>query len=208
MSSREVEGLRERAADILRERVITFQYRPGELLNVENISRDIGIGRTPVSQAIDRLALDGLVEIIPRTGVMVTPLTRANAVNIAELILHIEPKCARLAVERGTDEQISKVVALAEEADRLPSQEVETLVFHDREFHQAIASAARNPVMSETLRRLYDQFLRFCLLSPIEEEQTDRMRKAHAEIGDAFAARDPERAEAAVARHVETMRDR
>jgi DNA-binding GntR family transcriptional regulator len=207
MGSMKLIALRDQAVEILRERLITLEYRPGQIINQERVSADLGISRTPVAQALDRLALDGMVEVIPRTGVMVKPLSAGDAMNLSEVRMSLEPMCARLACERGTDAEIGRIVEIAREGDELSAHEPRKFMVHDRAFHQAIARATHNPVFGETLRRLHDQFLRFCFLSAVDEGQATRMHVEHGDIGDAIAARDADRAEAAMRTHIVALRE-
>lgn len=71
----EPRSLRARAYEEIKRRIITLRYEPGAYLNEARVSEQLGIGRTPVHQALDRLMLEGMVEVIPRKGVVVRPVS-------------------------------------------------------------------------------------------------------------------------------------
>ncbi len=198
--------LRDRATEIIRERLITLEYQPGHVLNQERVSAQLGIGRTPVSQAFERLALEGMVEVLPRTGIMVKPLIPGDALDLFEVRLSCETLCARLAVERGTDEEIARIVDLSRGDDEGSLPGATSYMNNDRDFHRAIARAAHNAVLTDVLRRVHDQVLRFIFFAAGSRNRSPDARVEHIEIAAAIADRDADRAEELVRAHVASSR--
>lgn len=100
-------SLNERAYLAFKHRLITLRYKPGDYLNTAQVMEDLQMGRTPVNQAVHRLATEGLLQIIPRKGVMVSPLSIDDALELIEVRLVNEALCVRLAVARISDAQIA-----------------------------------------------------------------------------------------------------
>src|SRR5690606_8086580 len=105
-------SLRARAYGEIKRRIITLQYRPGEYLNEAMISDQLGIGRTPVHQALDRLMLEDMVEVIPRKGVIVRPVSLDEVLQLVEVRLVNETHCAALAAQRATEAEIEHMAAI------------------------------------------------------------------------------------------------
>src|SRR5690606_17579518 len=95
------------AYERLKQAIITLRFKPGEYLNAARVSERLGIGHTPVQQAINRLMLEGLVDIIPRKGVIVKPVTLDEILNIVDVRLVNETYCARLAAARAEETDIA-----------------------------------------------------------------------------------------------------
>lgn len=202
-------SLRDQAYEAIKERIITLDYRPGEYLNEARVCEDLGIGRTPVHQALDRLMLDGMVEVLPRKGVIVKPVSLDDVLNLVEVRMIHEPVCTRLAAERGSAEELAKIVEFIDEADDLvAAHDMKKLMIHDREFHQAIARAAHNPLLGDVISRVHDRILRFWFIALSDRDQVRRVDDEHERIGRAIADRDPDRAERAARDHIESFRKR
>lgn len=97
----EVRSLRDTAYEAIKQRIIMCVFRPGEALSEAQVAASLGLGRTPVRQAFDRLMRDGLVEVLPRKGIIVRPITQDEVRDMVEVRLLNESFCARLAAERA-----------------------------------------------------------------------------------------------------------
>jgi DNA-binding GntR family transcriptional regulator len=102
-------SLRDRAYLEIKRRINRLEYRPGAYLNEAQISRQLKVGRTPAHQALDRLMLEGLIQVIPRKGVVVQSISLDEVIHILELRLVNEPYCVGLAVERATPQEITRM---------------------------------------------------------------------------------------------------
>src|SRR5712664_2321636 len=96
-------SLRDAAYDAIKHRIITCEFRPGEYINELQLSSTLKIGRTPVHQALDRLMIEGMVDVIPRKGVIVRPVSLNEVLQIIETRLINEPFGARLAADHAND---------------------------------------------------------------------------------------------------------
>jgi DNA-binding GntR family transcriptional regulator len=200
-------SLRDSAYDAIKHRIITCAFRPGEYINELRLSALLKIGRTPVHQALDRLMIEGLVEVIPRKGVIVRPVSLNEVLQIIEVRLINEPLAARLAAQHANHSDLVALTGVLKRANRWASlRNVEKMMLLDREFHMLIAKAAKNDVLTELLRGLHERSLRFWFISLNAPTQFDLAQSEHAAVLDSIRQRRPERAEAAMCRHIESFR--
>lgn len=200
-------SLRERAYDAAKRLIITCALKPGEYVNELQLSEMLKIGRTPVHEALNRLMLEGLVEIIPRKGVIVKPISLNDVLHVIEVRLINECYCARLAADRASDQDIADLRNILERAPQwIAKRDVENLMLIDHEFHLTIARAARNDVVTDFVRSLHERSLRFWFVSLHEPGQHQVVHKQHQDVFDAIRNRDPDLAEAAMRRHIEAFR--
>jgi DNA-binding GntR family transcriptional regulator len=188
--------------------VISLRYRPGSYVNEAQICSGLGMGRTPVHHAVMRLALDGLLEVVPRKGIIVRPVSWQEVMASVEVRLINEPACARMAAERGTEEEFVALAARLKRAERMiNARDIMGLMNCDREFHRILAHAAHNLLMAQILERLHEQSLRFWFLSLSDRAHLQAVDAEHWEVVRALRARDPDRAEATIRHHIESFRD-
>jgi DNA-binding GntR family transcriptional regulator len=201
-------SLRERAYDEIKHRIITCGFRPGEYINELQLSALLKIGRTPVHQALDRLMIEGMVEVIPRKGVIVKPVSLNEVLQIIEARLINETYAAKLAAEHAHDGDLAELGHVLTRTKHWAAlRNVENMMLLDREFHLLIARAARNDVLTEVLRGLHERSLRFWFISLNAPKQYESVRKEHATILEAIRQRDPGQAEAAMRKHIESFRE-
>ncbi|QRG09461.1 GntR family transcriptional regulator [Xanthobacter dioxanivorans] len=195
--------MREEAYALIKQRIIMCAFRPGEALSEAQVSASLGLGRTPVRQAFDRLMRDGLVEVLPRKGIMVRPISQDEVRDMVEVRLLNEGQCARLAAERA---EPATLEALAENVRRggraAADGDVEALMALDREFHTTISAGARNLVLAEILKNLHERAQRVWFVSLRDAGHHRRVVDEHAAIVAALTDRDPDAAEQATRAHI------
>jgi DNA-binding GntR family transcriptional regulator len=200
-------SLRDKAYKAIKHRIITCAFRPGEYINELQLSAVLKMGRTPVHQALDRLMVEGMVEVIPRKGVIVKPVSLNEVLQIIEVRLINEPFGARLAAEQANDAHLTELAEVLKRAKHWASmRNVENMMLLDREFHLLIARAARNDVLIELLRNLHERSLRFWFISLNAPAQHESVQAEHAAILEAVRRRNPDGAEAAMRHHIESFR--
>jgi DNA-binding GntR family transcriptional regulator len=199
-------SLRDAAHEAIKLRIMTCALKPGEYVNEVQLSNMLEIGRTPVHQALNRLMREGMVEIIPRKGVVVKPFTVSELLQIIEVRLVNECFCARRAAERAGDQTIAELEEVLQRASRWASvRNLENLMLADRDFHRVVASAAGNDVVGDLVLGLHERSLRVWALPlhvPMQHESTHAQ---HETIFAAIRKRDPDRAEAAMRQHLEAV---
>ncbi len=187
--------LAERAYQLLRADIIACVLRPGQQVVQSQLADRYGIGTTPIRDALHRLALENLVQPVPRSGYVITPITLSDIQEMFEMRYLLESFAARMAAARGSDHDLKEMVRLADI----------TYVFKDKEsylprinlnadFHRAIAVAAGNQRVVDQLSGLMDELARFFFLTYDLEDLSEAMRQEHHLLVDAICGRDPDRA--------------
>ena len=200
-------SLRDQAYEAIKDRIITCQFRPGECINEASVSSLLGFGRTPVHQAIDRLMLEEMVDVIPRKGVIVKPVILQDVMQMIEVRLVNETQCARLAAERAEDGHITDMsAALAKATRAIDEQDIHTLMTLDREFHLLLANASKNFELAEILRRLNERSLRFWFISFTTPDHHRSFQRQHEAVLEAVRKHDADDAESAMRVHIEAFR--
>jgi DNA-binding GntR family transcriptional regulator len=139
----QVVSVPERVYDVLRERILAGELEGGARLHQENLSAQLGVSRTPVREALTRLAAEGLVELLPNRGARVAAVTLADIRAAFEARLGIEPFTARLAAERCTPATVKTLRAAIGEQQR--ARTPRTTYKAIRKYHLTIVEAAGNP---------------------------------------------------------------
>ncbi|MFJ4170899.1 GntR family transcriptional regulator [Paenarthrobacter sp. NPDC089714] len=145
------------AYESVRDRLLTLDIKPGDLLNDDQLAKEIGIGRTPVREALKRLELDRLVVTYPRRGTFATRVEVTDLAFISEIRVQLEPVAAARAARVATPasrEHLRRVAAEVKAFDLRAATVVETLKL-DASVHQGIYAAAANPHLEDVLIR-YD----------------------------------------------------
>jgi len=200
--------LRDLAYDDIKARIITCALKPGEYINEASICAMTGYGRTPVHQAIDRLCVEGLVDVIPRKGAIVKPMSFDEIMQIVEARSANEVLGVRLAAQRSDAHDVERLEQVLRDAeDALKSVAPESLMRLDRDFHGAIARASRNAVLADILSKLHDRSLRVWFVSLNSPGRNRLVHEEHVAIKDAIARRDPEAAGLAMGAHIESFRN-
>jgi DNA-binding GntR family transcriptional regulator len=187
----------------IREKIINLELLPAAPIEENALMEELGLGRTPIREALQRLALENLVVVYPRRGTLVADLNLSDLQKIFELRLELEPFAARLAAERASAEQIATMHALFTGADEiLHTGNNRQLIQLDHRAHELLAQAAHNEFLEETLERLYGHVLRLWYVSL---NKVSRLREAieeHRDIIAAVEAHDGERAATIMRAHV------
>lgn len=145
------------AYENIRDRLLTLKIRPGDLVNDDLLAKDLGVGRTPVREALKRLELDRLVVSYPRRGTFATRVEVTDLAFISEIRTQLEPLAASRAARVATEaarERLRAVMRAVETFDIASASAVETLQL-DAQVHQGIYAAAANPHLEDVLIR-YD----------------------------------------------------
>lgn len=190
---------------ILRERILAGELAPGARLHQEDLSRELGISRTPLREALGRLAADGLVDLLPNRGARVADVRPEDMAHAYEARLTIEPAAAALAARRGAPvDAMRAAIAGHRAAADLPSA-----FDANRAFHLALVTAGGNPYLLRFAEALWTGRLGLRVYETQDEPPEFIARDAdeHERIAAAVAAGDAAGAEALTRRHIECARD-
>ncbi|MEO6986399.1 MAG: GntR family transcriptional regulator [Paralcaligenes sp.] len=193
----------------IKQRILQLEFRPGQFLNESTICEMLDIGRTPVHQAVHRLMLEGLLEIVPRKGLLIRPDSMNEVLHLLEARWALEPNIAALAAERASPTHIKRLQKLLREAltinggqDRTRHMEI------DREFHHLIADAAGNPILADVIRPLHERSGRLWHLQLKIPDDIQQTETEHEAILDAIVRGDKEAAARAMQAHLMSLRRR
>jgi DNA-binding GntR family transcriptional regulator len=151
----------ERAYRELRDRIVTLRLPPATVLREDELMAELGIGRTPLREAVKRLALEGFVAVQPRRGTYVTEVDAAGIVHITEVRAELEGYAAELAARRMDGAARRAAAALLEEIERLGREDDHAALMRlDRRIHGFTWDASGNPYLVETLERYFSLSLR------------------------------------------------
>jgi DNA-binding GntR family transcriptional regulator len=194
--------LSEQAYHLIKEKIITLELAPSSVIDEQALMEELELGRTPIREALHRLATEGLVNIVPRRGMFVANINITDLQKVFEVRMLLEGFCARLAAERITEEQITQMEAVLQELEQAPNRDVEALMALDERFHALLYQAPGNEFLAEALDRLYAQSLRLWYL--VVDRLADLVGEiaVHREIIPALKARDGAWAEALMRQHI------
>jgi len=156
-------SLAEQAYRFLEEYLVTLKLAPGEVVAEKDLMDRAGIGRTPVREAIQRLSAEGLLQIIPRKGLLVTPLRRSDLVRIIEARRVLERLMVVKAAERATPDQREALRRLAEQL-RAADHDLETFFRLDQRLDIILQEACDNRFLVNALAAMHSQCRRLWYL--------------------------------------------
>jgi DNA-binding GntR family transcriptional regulator len=153
--------LAERAYLRLREEIIRVELAPGTLLRDDDLMARMGIGRTPVREAVQRLHSDGFVTILPRRGTLVSEINITDLAAIYEVRMRLESWASQLAAQRATAEDRAEIEGLLAELAEVTSEDgFGPLLELDRRVHRFVYRCAKNQYLAKTLDLYHDLSLR------------------------------------------------
>ena len=170
-------SLADRAYLSIRDLIVSLELAPGALIDERQLVETLGIGRTPVREALRRLAQEQLVEVFPRRGMFVTGVDVRDLARISEVRTALEPEAARLAAERATDEERNELAALS---DRIKGGA--DLMGLDERIHRAVYAAAHNHLLEKTLGEYYVLALRIWMIALDRAQDLEDAVEAHRDL--------------------------
>ena len=189
------QSLTDRAYAEIEEMIITLRLAPGSPVSESELSAHLGIGRTPIREALQRLARERLVSIFPRRGIIVTEINVASQLRLLEVRRELERLIARSAARRATDDERDRFRALAAafEAASKANDDV-TFMRIDRDFNVLCSAASHNEFAAGAMSLMHSLSRRFWYLHYKQAADMPLTAKLHADIARAIAAGDEERA--------------
>ena len=194
--------LSEKAYHLIKEKIVSLELPPLSVIDEQALREELDLGRTPIREALHRLAAEGLVIIAPRRGMFVADISITDLQKIFEVRMVLEGFCAQLAAQRVTKGQLAEMEAIIHDLERVPGDDSEVLMAIDKRFHEALYQAADNKFLAETLNRFHALSLRLWYLVLDRLGDVRGAMKEHIEITKALKERDGTRAEALVQQHI------
>jgi DNA-binding GntR family transcriptional regulator len=157
------ESLAGQAYRVLEEQLVTLRLMPGELIAEKDLMDKAGIGRTPVREAIQRLSAEGLLQVLPRKGLMVTPLRRSDLSQIVEARRVMERLLVVKAAERATSDQRQALAVLAAQIEAA-ADDLEGFFRLDQHLNSMLDEACNNRFLVNALTAMHSQCRRLWYL--------------------------------------------
>ncbi len=194
--------LSDKAYHLIRLQIITLDLAPLSAIDEQALMEDLQLGRTPIREALQRLAAEGLVYSAPRRGMFVADISLTDLQKIFELRVILEGFCARLAAQRVTRDQLAEMEAVGQQLGKVADGDSRALMAIDERFHTLLYQAADNEFLAHSLTRLHALSFRLWYLVLDRLDGVRGAMEQHIEITEALKARDAARAEALIQQHV------
>ncbi|MFB7510653.1 GntR family transcriptional regulator [Streptomyces broussonetiae] len=198
-------SLAERAYRAIRDRLVMLEIRPGAPINEDQLAQSLGVGRTPVREALKRLQYERLITTYPRRGTFATEVNITDLAHISEVRLELEPLAAAQAARRATATDRAALTAVRRELGSVdPGRHAAAELMHlDLRVHRAIYAATHNPYLEDTLVRHDNLATRiWCLFVDRLSDMAGHVAE-HGPLIEAIVAGDPDRAARLARGHVE-----
>lgn len=199
--------IRDDVYDRIRGEILACVLKPGSLVQENDLAMRYAVSKSPVRDAFLRLQEQGLVEVLPRKGYRIKPISVADAAEMYEMRGILERACITRAIEQASDETLTALNTFRKSGK---TPDLPSWIAYNKSFHVAVVEAAGNARLARAARDIIEEFDRLTYMSIVRFEISalSELVSEHGELIDALQARD-KRAALAVARsHLEEARDR
>ncbi len=188
----------DKAYALLEELIVTLQLPPGAVLSEIVLAKRLATGRTPIREALQRLSRDGLVNILPRRGVLVSDIDLSAQLRLLEVRRELERLMARGAAKRATADERKEFADIGR-GMRVAADKEDDLAFMrlDQQFNMLIAASSRNEFAMRAMGVMHGLSRRFWYQHYKEAADLPLAARLHAEVAEAVAAQDIKQAGAA-----------
>lgn len=194
----------EEAYSLIEEKIITMELAPGELLSENELAKELGLGRTPVREALQRLARHYLVEVMPRRGIRVTEIDIKVQVRLIEVRSVLEQLQAKLAAKRATQEQRDRFLGIAVEMEKAAIRDdYLEFVLLDNEYNGLMSASCDNAFTGAMLNQLHGLSRRFWHRHYKIMNDLPEVARLHADVATAISEGDETQAENAAKEHMD-----
>lgn len=185
------ESLAEQAYRRLEEMIVTLELAPGAVVSEAELSKKLGIGRTPIGEAVQRLAREDLITILPRRGIVVAEINIKKQLKLLEVRREVERFIARCAARRASPEERRQLLKIAEAMDAtIRRDDVLSFVRLDHYLNVLCAAAARNEYAAGFMAMVHSLSRRFWIVHHKQAADLTKGVKSHADLARAIASGD------------------
>ncbi|HYM49471.1 MAG TPA: GntR family transcriptional regulator [Candidatus Limnocylindrales bacterium] len=192
----------QRAYLLIRDQIVTLKLAPGSVIEEARLREDLHLGRTPIREALQRLAHENLVSFVPHRGTFVTDINIQDLGHLTEVRTELEGYAARLAAERASVAERGAMGALLTELRSTQSAGPLALMQLDQKIHRQIYRATRNGFLAGVLEQYFNLTLRLWFLVLDRGVHLREAVQEHREALEAIVGREAATAEAIMRRHV------
>ncbi|MCB8942358.1 MAG: GntR family transcriptional regulator [Ardenticatenaceae bacterium] len=201
-------SLSQQAYEQIKHKIVSLQLRPGHVIDEGVLIEELQLGRTPIREALKRLALEKLVTIAPRRGMFVTEIGITDLQRLFEVRLVLESQAARLAAVRGSRHHWQEMEAVL---NKLPDEERpftnQELIAIDEACHRILYEATDNIFLHDTLNMLYALSLRLWYYALARVGNMETAVLEHRLILEALQQQNPDLAAQRLERHIQTFQE-
>jgi DNA-binding GntR family transcriptional regulator len=187
---------------LIRDQIVTLQLAPGSVIEETRLRQELGLGRTPIREALQRLAHENLVTFVPHRGTFVCDINLTDLHRLTEVRIELEGYAARLAAERATAGDRARMDKLMAELDAIDESDVHNLMRLDQQIHRLVYQATRNSFLQSTLEENFNLSLRIWFLALDRGVRLKAAVEEHRQLLAAIVAHDGDRAAAVMRQHV------
>jgi DNA-binding GntR family transcriptional regulator len=188
-------SLTDKAYAEIEERIVTLALRPGQVLSENALAASLNIGRTPIREALQRLAREGLIVILPRRGVMVSEINVRSQLELLRVRRELERLMAQFASKRATTEEKAEFTELAKGMNLCARKDDDVGFMRlDRELNLMISRACRNEYAQRAMGLTHGLSRRFWYMHYKQVLDLPRCAKLHAALAAAIGAGDDQQA--------------
>ncbi len=198
-------SLSDRAYEEIRRMIVRLDLAPGAVIREDELQTTLGLGRTPIREALQRLVRDQFVTVLPRRGMFVSSIDVGELTMLYETRAILEPYAMRLAAARGTEHHWCEMASVLERATATSSPA--ELIEIDRRCRELVWEAADNRFLTDTLDMLYAQSDRLWHLYLGDVADLHLMIAEHRDILAALHDGDADRAAHLIEAHMRTFND-
>jgi DNA-binding GntR family transcriptional regulator len=198
--------LREVVFNTIREAIISGELKPGERLMEVQLAEKIGVSRTPVREAIRKLELEGLVEMLPQKGAHVAEISTKDIMNVLEVRATLDGLATALSAQRITEEELANLKhVLSQLSSYIEKENLQGSIKKDVEFHEIIYRSSRNDKLIQINSNLREQVQRFRVIYLKDYSSPRELNQEHIDIFEAISGRNPDIAQKAAITHIKNQ---
>ena len=169
-----------KAYNLLKEKIITLEFGPGEPLNEKRIEKELGLGRTPFREAVLKLEADGLVDVFPGKGTYVKQITLKGVRDLLQALLAMERSIVQLTLLNMTPEQVVEIRSIHEQINEsIRQSDSLNVTYFNSQFHRLIAKASNNEYLSTYIQKIRVEEQRLAFLCFSKEVSVTYPLKEH-----------------------------
>lgn len=196
--------LEEKVYNILEDQILSQKLRAGDSVTEMKLSKELGVSRTPVREALQRLDREGLIKLRPNKGAVVIGISEQDLIDIYNIRTRLEGLAARIAAENADENLIRRLSDNIELTEFYMSKgNIEKLKDLDSDFHDIIYSYCQSRILSKTLADLHRYIVCYRKLSLSVKGRLEKSLSEHREIFEAIKAGDADGADKLMSAHVE-----
>ena len=201
-------ALHEQVTQRLREMLVESRIAPGAKLNERELSEVLQVSRTPLREAIKRLAAEGLVELLPNRGAIALELSEADVRHTFEVMAGLEAQSGELAAERITDAELAEIKALHYEMlAAYTRRDLSAYYQINAAIHRSFNAAAKNPVLTATYNQVNARLQALRFRSNQDGDKWQRAVDEHIAMVQALEARDAAALRQVLMQHLDNKRN-